>query len=81
MDWFRAMFAVLLPSKITLLSNHKGDNDDGDNVLLPSKITLLSNNADTVDGKHAVLLPSKITLLSNKFAGRCFFQRFYYPLK
>ena len=41
-DWSNA-FAVLLPYKITLLSNRMVNVEDNKKVLLPYKITLLSN--------------------------------------
>ena len=56
---------VLLPSKITLLSNGRNAGYAPGAVLLPSKITLLSNVDSLANDVLEVLLPSKITLLSN----------------
>ena len=59
------VFQVLLPSKITLLSNDYIYKQAFEDVLLPSKITLLSNTCSNMRNELNVLLPSKITLLSN----------------
>ena len=56
---------VLLPYKITLLSNCDRWLGLSWIVLLPYKITLLSNRHHKVTRKPRVLLPYKITLLSN----------------
>ena len=56
---------VLLPYKITLLSNAATVAADTFIVLLPYKITLLSNRTALSFGRRRVLLPYKITLLSN----------------
>ena len=57
---------VLLPYKITLLSNHENGIPYELAVLLPYKITLLSNGMVSSAEKLYVLLPYKITLLSNR---------------
>ena len=56
---------VLLPYKITLLSNCHMSIILADIVLLPYKITLLSNRLMAIRFLFSVLLPYKITLLSN----------------
>ena len=56
---------VLLPYKITLLSNILLTLAKKIAVLLPYKITLLSNPCIACLKVVAVLLPYKITLLSN----------------
>ena len=56
---------VLLPYKITLLSNLCGRVGTCSAVLLPYKITLLSNERRMEILNSKVLLPYKITLLSN----------------
>ena len=56
---------VLLPYKITLLSNRATSVDLARSVLLPYKITLLSNDIWIGGKEKYVLLPYKITLLSN----------------
>ena len=56
---------VLVPYKITLLSNdHVGVCEDA-GVLVPYKITLLSNRSEGGGQCPGVLVPYKITLLSN----------------
>ena len=57
---------VLVPYKITLLSNDNDWNRYQHNVLVPYKITLLSNAPAGLDGNLLVLVPYKITLLSNQ---------------
>ena len=74
--------AVLLPYKITLLSNTVPISGNVYGVLLPYKITLLSNLAKLNNHIHNVLLPYKITLLSNlgtPYAMQSLM--FYYPIK
>ena len=56
---------VLVPYKITLLSNQSAAEDSADAVLVPYKITLLSNAYMGTSGEVIVLVPYKITLLSN----------------
>ena len=56
---------VLLPYKITLLSNLMFNFAPLPIVLLPYKITLLSNSGLSLAKTAEVLLPYKITLLSN----------------
>ena len=56
---------VLLPYKITLLSNIQLYLSEFCEVLLPYKITLLSNGRGCFACCRYVLLPYKITLLSN----------------
>ena len=56
---------VLVPYKITLLSNFKGATQKVTLVLVPYKITLLSNHQFVHIGFVDVLVPYKITLLSN----------------
>ena len=56
---------VLLPYKITLLSNQVDVRAISGSVLLPYKITLLSNLSFRLFLQAPVLLPYKITLLSN----------------
>ena len=56
---------VLLPYKITLLSNRLANAEFAALVLLPYKITLLSNMYGRFSDGLTVLLPYKITLLSN----------------
>ena len=56
---------VLVPYKITLLSNNPNAVYDIRFVLVPYKITLLSNAGGSAPGTPAVLVPYKITLLSN----------------
>ena len=56
---------VLLPYKITLLSNLLSPVKICRKVLLPYKITLLSNLSFRLFLQAPVLLPYKITLLSN----------------
>ena len=56
---------VLLPYKITLLSNRCHSASQRSRVLLPYKITLLSNDRCALVCTSLVLLPYKITLLSN----------------
>ena len=63
---FTSRAIVLLPSKITLLSNIVSVSKFANKVLLPSKITLLSNEVYQHRQGLTVLLPSKITLLSNR---------------
>ena len=58
---------VLLPYKITLLSNNVRRDIEEISVLLPYKITLLSNRRMNITEATLVLLPYKITLLSNVF--------------
>ena len=72
---------VLLPYKITLLSNLESNMNNVRVVLLPYKITLLSNNSISCTAFHAVLLPYKITLLSNTGGVQKLHGRFYYPIK
>ena len=63
---------VLVPYKITLLSNKRSEIEAILNVLVPYKITLLSNRCLWRCARHAVLVPYKITLLSNlKFEFKC----------
>ena len=56
---------VLVPYKITLLSNRESEGIESQDVLVPYKITLLSNGERTVNILIGVLVPYKITLLSN----------------
>ena len=56
---------VLVPYKITLLSNSGFGLIEGTRVLVPYKITLLSNAVECEDEETDVLVPYKITLLSN----------------
>ena len=72
---------VLLPSKITPLSNPYYNSYLDYEVLLPSKITPLSNPDTIVVHYTGVLLPSKITPLSNTLFISVKVKRFYYPLK
>ncbi len=72
---------VLLPSKITQLSNTAFAAISLTKVLLPSKITQLSNYVIAYKGVPQVLLPSKITQLSNVGISKHRRLRFYYPLK
>ena len=58
---------VLLPYKITLLSNFHCRLVIQRSVLLPYKITLLSNIQHIFKYVNIVLLPYKITLLSNTY--------------
>ena len=63
---------VLVPYKITLLSNDNGSSKVDAIVLVPYKITLLSNIILLHPPRGAVLVPYKITLLSNlKFELKC----------
>ena len=63
---------VLVPYKITLLSNGYDKNGNKVYVLVPYKITLLSNVGKETFSGSAVLVPYKITLLSNlKFEFKC----------
>ena len=63
---------VLVPYKITLLSNMVTVPTDTQEVLVPYKITLLSNGCGEYGGHTLVLVPYKITLLSNlKFELKC----------
>ena len=57
--------AVLVPYKITLLSNNQAIGNKEIEVLVPYKITLLSNLTRLSSQVSAVLVPYKITLLSN----------------
>ena len=67
---------VLVPYKITLLSNGDEENDKIYIVLVPYKITLLSNALKNVPRDEEVLVPYKITLLSNlKFEFKCRYGR------
>ena len=59
------MQRVLVPYKITLLSNSRVVFILTMFVLVPYKITLLSNSKDSQRKKSNVLVPYKITLLSN----------------
>ena len=72
---------VLLPYKITLLSNGIADECVEQTVLLPYKITLLSNTSASTEISETVLLPYKITLLSNLPTGFVTVIKFYYPIK
>ena len=56
---------VLVPYKITLLSNKQIIGDKCLFVLVPYKITLLSNTDRAGTRNPSVLVPYKITLLSN----------------
>ena len=56
---------VLVPYKITLLSNGKVVYSELGVVLVPYKITLLSNCNSIIHRFGDVLVPYKITLLSN----------------
>ena len=56
---------VLVPYKITLLSNKTGFLEYYRGVLVPYKITLLSNVLARFLAGLPVLVPYKITLLSN----------------
>ena len=58
---------VLVPYKITLLSNALREIVRGVTVLVPYKITLLSNGHSKSSEGGEVLVPYKITLLSNKW--------------
>ena len=69
MNFIKTAF-VLLPYKITLLSNKNRIGFDKCKVLLPYKITLLSNPLAWELVSDGVLLPYKITLLSNQDADR-----------
>ena len=63
---------VLVPYKITLLSNHGETLREAVDVLVPYKITLLSNQLVPCAPLYLVLVPYKITLLSNlKFELKC----------
>ena len=62
---FAPLPIVLLPYKITLLSNTAFCRLFSISVLLPYKITLLSNSGLSLAKTAEVLLPYKITLLSN----------------
>ncbi len=57
--------AVLVPYKITLLSNYQEAWAEYRYVLVPYKITLLSNVWKRNPTAGRVLVPYKITLLSN----------------
>ena len=57
--------AVLVPYKITLLSNTVWIIRNFRAVLVPYKITLLSNCGAWAQATLCVLVPYKITLLSN----------------
>ena len=59
------MLVVLVPYKITLLSNNPCGLARRKSVLVPYKITLLSNLMRENDSGIYVLVPYKITLLSN----------------
>ena len=64
--------SVLVPYKITLLSNDVSGTGDDPSVLVPYKITLLSNDSLARIELPDVLVPYKITLLSNlKFEFKC----------
>ena len=56
---------VLVPYKITLLSNGIDSDSIFTIVLVPYKITLLSNTINNQFDPSRVLVPYKITLLSN----------------
>ena len=56
---------VLVPYKITLLSNKSFTEHGYLIVLVPYKITLLSNMWSVCGLSDSVLVPYKITLLSN----------------
>ncbi len=56
---------VLVPYKITLLSNGFPNPNVRQFVLVPYKITLLSNMVSSAAAIGMVLVPYKITLLSN----------------
>ena len=60
---------VLVPYKITLLSNGRMTKSSSNHVLVPYKITLLSNRNEAHTARASVLVPYKITLLSN--SGTC----------
>ena len=63
---------VLVPYKITLLSNYHSPLMFCPPVLVPYKITLLSNTCTPCNPASSVLVPYKITLLSNlKFELKC----------
>ena len=63
---------VLVPYKITLLSNQSSPILASRLVLVPYKITLLSNEPRIRTNIRRVLVPYKITLLSNlKFEFKC----------
>ena len=62
---------VLLPYKITLLSNGFASSHMMSSVLLPYRITLLSNLVCVALLFTFVLLPYKITLLSNAVIRSC----------
>ncbi len=63
---------VLVPYKITLLSNLISGQSKKQSVLVPYKITLLSNIESKENKSQDVLVPYKITLLSNlKFEFKC----------
>ena len=72
---------VLLPYKITLLSNLLVALRQLIRVLLPYKITLLSNSIKWKEISYTVLLPYKITLLSNRPLAAWGGGGFYYPIK
>ena len=63
------MSLVLVPYKITLLSNIIGVLCVRTKVLVPYKITLLSNQRRSIVVADFVLVPYKITLLSNRIPG------------
>ena len=63
---FNTTIIVLVPYKITLLSNALIDVVEHGSVLVPYKITLLSNLLDVRPYNREVLVPYKITLLSNR---------------
>ena len=67
---------VLVPYKITLLSNQLLIGGIKDLVLVPYKITLLSNGMSQSVLFSAVLVPYKITLLSNALRIKSPFQKF-----
>ena len=60
---------VLVPYKITLLSNSEDRSNLDREVLVPYKITLLSNLWMIASLITSVLVPYKITLLSNRAYG------------
>ena len=68
----RTVPKVLVPYKITLLSNVSVPWVSLLFVLVPYKITLLSNERELLKSGVCVLVPYKITLLSNlKFEFKC----------
>ena len=72
---------VLLPYKITLLSNPDLTHKLASSVLLPYKITLLSNNVLIGDIMLKFYYPIKLHYSQTMTEITEIFQRFYYPIK